>query len=81
MTNELSSDTVYADFNNRDGHSLSLECNGTRADLKRLGLVLCDGLQLRVSDGDLAAVGKVRWVSKRQEWVIDLDEDTYQELR
>jgi hypothetical protein len=55
-------DTVYADFNNRDGNALSLSCNGTKADLVRLGLVLRDGLELRVSDGDLVGVGKVRWV-------------------
>jgi hypothetical protein len=74
-------DTVYADFNNRDGRSLSLSCNGTEADLDRLGLTLREGLQLRVSDGDVIAVGQVRWVPGLEEWVIDLDEHTIQEVR
>jgi hypothetical protein len=81
MRDEPPLHTVYADFNNRDGNSLGLSCNGTTADLDRLGLVLREGLQLRVSDVDLAAVGQVRWVPERQEWMIDVDDSTYQELR
>jgi hypothetical protein len=81
MSDEQQLHTVYADFNNRDGDSLGLSCNGSKADLDRLGLVLREGLRLRVSDGDLAATGQVRWVPERHEWVIDLDETTYQELR
>jgi hypothetical protein len=73
--------TIYADFNNRNGDSLSLSCNGTKADLKRLGIALQDKLHLRVSDGDLAAQGKVRRVGSPQEWVIDIDWDTLEELR
>ena len=80
MSYELPLPTVYADFNYHFGHSVGLSCNGTKADLDRLGLVLRDGLRLRVSDGDLAAEGRVRWVVERQEWVIDLDVTTYQEL-
>ena len=81
MSDEQPLHTVYADFNNRDGDSPGLSCNGTKADLDRLKLVLRDGLQHRVSDGDLAAVGQVRWVPERHEWVIDLDQHTYQDLR
>ena len=81
MNDEPPLPTVYADFNYHFGDSLGLSCNGTKADLARLGLVLSDRLRLRVSDGDLAAEGRVRWVAKRQEWVIDLDQTTYQELR
>jgi hypothetical protein len=62
----LAKDMVYADFNNRDGRSLSLSCDGTKLDLKRLGLVLRDGLEFRVSDGELVGVGKVRWVPELQ---------------
>jgi hypothetical protein len=52
MSDELLLHTVYADFNHHFGHSLGPSCNGTKADLDRLGLVLRDGLRLRVSDGD-----------------------------
>lgn len=72
--------TIYADFNNRNGDALSLSCNGTKADLERLGIRLQEGLPLRVSDGDLAAQGKVRWAAARQEWVIDIDWDTMEDL-
>jgi hypothetical protein len=34
-------------------------CNGTKADLQKFGVVLKEGLVLRVSDGDLAATGSV----------------------
>lgn len=71
--------TIYADFNNRDGHSLSLSCNGTKTDLERLQIRLQDGMPLRVSDGDLTAKGTVRWATTRQEWVIDIDWDTMEE--
>jgi hypothetical protein len=72
--------TIYADFNNRDGDTLSLGCNGTKADLERLGITLQEGLPLRVSDGDLAAQGKVRWATARQEWVINVDWETMEEI-
>ncbi len=72
--------TIYADFNNRDGDTLSLSCNGTQADLERLGITLQEGLPLRVSDGDLAAQGKVRWAIALREWVIDIDWDTMEEI-
>jgi hypothetical protein len=74
-------DTVYADFNNREGKSISLSCDGTKADLERLGLVLRDGLELRVCDGDLVGLGRVRWVPRLQQWVIDLDVGTVQDVR
>ena len=72
--------TIYADFNNCDGHSLSLSCNGTKADLERLEIKLQEGMPLRVSDGDLTAQGTVRWATTRQEWVIDIDWDTMEEV-
>jgi hypothetical protein len=33
------------------------------------------------SDGELIAVGKVRWIPKLQQRVIDLDEHTIKEAR
>lgn len=65
--------TVYADFNNHNGRELILSCDGTRADLKKLGIELREGLVLRVSDGDLAGTGTVKWSPKFAEWVIDID--------
>jgi hypothetical protein len=53
--------TIYADFNDRRGNALGLACNGTKADLERLGINLREGLELRVSDGDLDVTGIVRW--------------------
>lgn len=65
--------TIYADFNNRVGNALRLSCDGTKADLERLGITLRDGLQLRVSDGDLVAEGVVRWAEDLGDWVIQID--------
>ena len=59
--NEVTPQTVYADFNNHNGRYLLLSCDGTKADLKKRGIVLREGLVLRVSDGDLAATGTVKW--------------------
>ena len=53
---------------------------GTKADLERLGITFQEGLPLRVSDGDMAAQGKVRWAPALQEWVIDIDPDTMKEI-
>jgi hypothetical protein len=72
--------TLYADFNDHYGNTLGLSCNGTKADLERLGITLQEGLSLRVSDGDLSAQGKVRWAPELQNWVIDIDPDTMEEL-
>jgi hypothetical protein len=49
--------TIYADFNNRDESGfLRLNCDGTLSDLTSKSIVLYEGLQLSVSDGDLFAV-------------------------
>ncbi|MEJ0038308.1 MAG: hypothetical protein WDO68_19875 [Gammaproteobacteria bacterium] len=39
-------ETIYADFNNRVGNSLRLSGDGTKADLKKLGIALRGGLRL-----------------------------------
>lgn len=72
--------TLYADFNDHEGHRLRLRCNGTKADLERQAIRLQEGLEMRVSDGELAAQGKIHWAAEHQEWVIDLDPATYEEL-
>ena len=48
--------TIYADFNNigLEGF-IRLTCVGTTRDLEAAGVVLVEGLQLTVSDGDLIA--------------------------
>ena len=71
--NEVTPQTVYADFNNHNGRYLLLSCDGTKADLKKRGIVLREGLVLRVSDGDLAGTGTVKWSPEFTEWVIDID--------
>jgi len=38
--------TIYADFNNRDGDTLSLSCNGTQADLERLAITATRGTSI-----------------------------------
>ena len=46
--------TIYADFQNADTEGfVRLSTDGTRCDLERTGLVLAEGLQLYLSDGDL----------------------------
>jgi hypothetical protein len=53
--------TIFADFNNRDKDGcLRLNTVGTVADLARFSILLKDGLQLSVSDGDLVAQIAVR---------------------
>lgn len=65
--------TIYADFNDRRENALGLACNGTKADVERLGIILREGLALRVSDGDLAATGIVRWSEEFDGWAIVID--------
>ena len=72
--------TIYADFNNRIGNSLSLGCNGTQDDVRRLGIVLHDGLELRVSGGELAVDGIVQWSHDFNEWCIVYDNQAVEAL-
>lgn len=70
---EVTHPTIYVDFNDHNGRYLFLGCNGTKADLQKFGVVLKEGLVLRVSDGDLAATGTVKWSPEFSQWVIDVD--------
>lgn len=79
MTNGVP--TVYADFNNRIGNRLRLSCDGTKRDLANLGLTLQDGMTLRVSDGELAATGQVKWMSEWRDWFIEIDLNDIEDLQ
>ena len=65
--------TIHVDFNDHNGRYHFLECKGTKDDLQKFRIVLKEGLVLRVSDGDLAATGTVKWSSEFSQWVIDID--------
>jgi len=66
---------VYADFQNLDEQGrLRLNCNGTHEDLKRLSLVLRDGIALLFSDGELDVEATVRWSQNEKLWVAEYDE-------
>lgn len=58
---ETTHPTISVDFNDHNGRYHFLTCNGTKADLQKFGVVLKEGLVLRVSNGDLAATGSVKW--------------------
>lgn len=63
---------IFADFNNSDALGrLRLTCVGTIEDLSRSGTVLREGLQVLVYDGDLEAVGTVRYSEDEHIWVAE----------
>jgi hypothetical protein len=74
---------VYADFQNLDDKNrLRLTCAGTRQDLERLGLELCDGMILTLytddaNDGgkpdELLAEGTVHYNDAEKCWVAAID--------
>lgn len=60
MTATKGSD-VYVDFQNADNDGfVRLNTCGSICDLGRLGIVLRDGLDLTVSDGEISVPGTVR---------------------
>lgn len=66
--------TLYADFNNADYTGrLRLNLNGTRTDLKRLGMVLSEGLRVVLSDGELSTSGLVQFSHAESIWVAEVD--------
>jgi hypothetical protein len=74
---------IYADFQNLDHFNrLKLTCSGTRAELKRLGVELYEGLRLtfHMDDADaqgcpdeLLVEGVVRFDDVERSWVADVD--------
>ena len=66
--------SLYADFNNADPVGrVRLNVVGTILDLSRLGLILRDGLRVRVHDEELEADGEVRYSTDEHIWVAEID--------
>jgi len=79
--NDQNLPTVLIDFNNRAGRHYSLSCYGTIEDLKKLGVVLRQGLRLRVTDNDeFVAVGIVEWSPEFQDWSILIEDKDIVEI-
>jgi hypothetical protein len=79
----MSDPRIYADFNNLgDVNRLRLTCNGTFADLKRLGIQLQEGMALTfyMDDGDddgqrddILVDGVVRFHQGEQCWTAEVN--------
>ncbi|PQO28012.1 hypothetical protein C5Y96_16680 [Blastopirellula marina] len=72
---ETSSDLpqVWVDFQFADPQGrVSLNTEGSRRDLKELGLELHEGLRLRVYCDELSTVGTVCW-DPDWEWLVQID--------
>ena len=65
---------IYADFNNADKLGrLRLNCDGTKADLQRLGIALAEGMQLMFYMEDIECCGMVTFSSTENLWVGLID--------
>lgn len=74
MTDRIEVPTVRVDFHNADSDGfVRLNVAGAVADLTRLGLVLTDGDQLRVTDGEIAVLGTVRPPGPEGVWRLQVD--------
>jgi hypothetical protein len=69
---------LFADFNNADQHGrVRLNTNGTHADIKRLSLVLKEGMQVVLDDDDsLTTLGSVKYSNEENIWVAEINWDT-----
>ncbi len=67
-------DTIFVDFHNADAEGyVRLNTNGTVADLSRLGITLHDGMNLRVSDGEITIAGTVHGPGAEGVWRLEVD--------
>jgi hypothetical protein len=76
MEHDESLPRLFADFQNADEHGrVRLSINGTKADLRRLGIELSDGMQVMLDD-DQGQTGRavVRW-SAGDGWVAEVNWD------
>jgi hypothetical protein len=65
---------LYADFHNADARGrLRLNCVGTVHDLARQGIILREGLRLRLRDEELEVDGEVRFAPEENGWVAVID--------
>lgn len=66
--------TVVVDFHNADVQGyVRLNTVGTVENLSRLGIVLEDGMSLRVSDGEIVICGLVRAPGAEGVWRLEVD--------
>jgi hypothetical protein len=66
--------TIYADFHNADKDGfVRMNSIGTIEDLSRHGVVLKDGLKVRISDGELAADAVIRAPGKEGVWRAEIN--------
>ena len=70
----IADDAVHIDLNNADADGfVRLGTVGCIADLSRLGIVLTDGMMLRVTDGEISFVGTVRSPAEEGVWRLLVD--------
>jgi hypothetical protein len=71
----MNSPRIYADFNNLDCNGrVRLRVLGTLTDLATQKIVLHDGMQVILSDGELVVAGIVR-CDHQEGWVAEVDWD------
>lgn len=64
---------VFADFNNADPLGrVRLNTDGAREDIQRNGIVLTNGIQVTLYDGELVTVGIVQH-DDHEGWVAEID--------
>lgn len=81
MQNDSEIPRIWGDFNNCDGRGrLRLTTVGARQDLERLGLQLCEGMQIIVGCFELEADGIVRYSAEDEAWVAEIDWKKIREL-
>lgn len=64
----------------------ALICRGTEDDIRTQGLILTEGMRLKVYDAELEAVGTVGRSNRNEgwpgegRWIINIDEKTWREI-
>jgi hypothetical protein len=68
------SETIFVDFHNADAEGyVRLNTNGTVADISRFGIVLQEGMNLSVSDGEITIAGIVHEPGAEGVWRLAVD--------
>ncbi|GAB3922369.1 hypothetical protein [Mucilaginibacter myungsuensis] len=68
--------TLFADFNNNDREGrLRLNLNGTIKDLEAKGMILSEGLEVILTDGDeLSVLATIEFSKSENIWVGKFDD-------
>lgn len=73
--------TIYADFNNCDiKKRVRLNSDGTKMDIKKLGIRLDEGMTLRICNGGLAGEGIVVFSEEEKIWVVEVKWELIRDL-